>query len=109
MTDKQIKAAKATLPQWVNGKAPILTPEQNQLRRELQCRDMINSILCYKGKENLMNNEYIDDYINDLGYDIVKCLCDEQIADFEKAIVKENVHTDSEGISYNSIIWADDK
>lgn len=109
MTDKQIKAAKATLPQWKNGKPPILTPEQNQLSRELQCRDMINSILCYKGKENLMNNEYIDDYINDLGHDIVQRLCDEQIADFEKATVKHGVHTDSEGISYNSIIWADDK
>ena len=109
MTDKQIQAAKATLPQWVNGKAPILTPEQNQLRRELQCRDMINSILCYKGKENLMNNEYIADYIDDLGHDIVKRLCYEQIADFENATVKHNVHTDSEGISYNSIIWADDK
>jgi hypothetical protein len=109
MTDKQIQQAKATLPQWKNGKAPILTPEQNQLRRELQCRDMINSILCYKGKEGIMNNEYIADYIDDLGCDIVKRLCDEQITDFEKAIVKKNVHTDSEGISYNSIIWADDK
>jgi hypothetical protein len=109
MTDKQIKAAKATLPQWKNGQAPTLTPEQNQLNKELQCRDMINSVLCYKGKENIMNNEYINDYIDDLGHDIVQRLCDEQIADFENATVKENVHTDSEGISYNSIIWADDK
>lgn len=108
MTDKQIKAAKATLPQWKNGKAPTLTLEQERLSRELQCRDMINSILCYKGKENLVNNEYLADYINNLGYDIVRRLCDEQIADFENATVKYNVHT-SEGVSYNSIIWADDK
>ena len=108
MTDKQIKAAKATLPQWKDGKAPFLTPEQHQLNRELQCRDMINSILCYNGKENIMNNKYIHDYINDLGLDAVERLCDEQIADFENAIVKEGVYA-SEGVSYNSIIWADDK
>ena len=56
-----------------------------------------------------MNDEYLADYINDLGFDVVRHLCYEQISDFEKATVKENVHTDSEGISYNSIIWADDK
>jgi hypothetical protein len=108
MTDKQIEQAKKTLPKWEAGKKTIYTPEQEQLKNELWCREMINSILCYDGPRNIMSNRYLYDYIKKLGIDTVQRLCDEQIEDFNKAVVRRNVCTDSEGVSYNSIIWADE-
>ena len=107
MTDKQIEKAKELLPKWISGQKTIYTPEQAQLRDELWCREMINSILCYNGETNIMKNTYLYKYIKELGAETVQRLCNEQIADFRKAIVKRNVCTDSEGVSYNSIIWAD--
>lgn len=109
MTDRQIQAIRNNLPKWSNGKPPILTDEQKQLDKELNCREMINSILCYDGPYNIINNLYLKKYINELGLNSVQKLCDEQIKDFEKAIVKHNVYTDSEGCSYNAIIWADEQ
>ena len=108
MTDKQIKEAKKLLPQWVPGKKTIYTPEQERLKEEIWCREMINSILLYNGKSNLNQNYYLRKYIKSLGAETVQRLCDEQIADFEQAFVCKNVFTDSEGLSYSSIIWADE-
>lgn len=109
MTDKQIEQAKKALPKWEAGKKTVYTPEQEHLKKELWCRDMINSILCYDGKRDVIKNRYLYNYIKDLGVDVVQRLIDEQIADFDKAVVLRNVHRDSEGISYNSIIRADDE
>ena len=55
MTDRQIKEMEKTLPQWKNGVPPVLTPQQEILQESLSCRDMINSILCYDGTNNIMN------------------------------------------------------
>ena len=109
MTGKEMEKLRNSLPKWENGKPPILTAEQEQLDRELWCREMINSILIYHGKNNIMDNDYLEKYIDELGIKLVKKLVKEQIEDFEKAIVLENVSRDSEGLSYNSIIWDDEQ
>lgn len=109
MTQKQIDKLREMLPKWKDCIPPIFTPEEKQLNLELDCRDMINSILCYHGQNRIMENIYLNNYIDKLGYDCVLRLCNEQIQDFNKAIVKTNVHTDYEGCSYNSIIWADER
>lgn len=108
MTDKEMKKLKDTLPKWENGKPPVLTKEQKLLDRKLWCVEMINSILTYNGKENIMDNEYLKSYIEELGIETVEELVNEQVKDFDEAIVLENVHIDCDGLSYNSIIWADE-
>ena len=109
MTDKQIKEMEKTLPRWENGVPPVLTPQQKILQESLSCRDMINSILCYHGTNNIMNNPYLKKYIESLGTILVSLLVEEQIQDFSKATVLQNVLTDSEGCSYNRIIWHDEQ
>ena len=109
MTDKQIKEMEKTLPRWENGVPPVLTHQQEILQESLSCRDMINSILCYHGTNNIMNNPYLKKYIESLGTILVSLLVEEQIQDFSKATVLQNVLTDSEGCSYNRIIWHDEQ
>ena len=109
MTNKQIKEMEKTLPRWKNGVPPILTPQQKILQESLSCRDMINSILCYHGTNNIMNNPYLKKYIESLGTILVSLLVEEQTQDFSKATVLQNVLTDSEGCSYNRIIWHDEQ
>ena len=47
MTDKQIERLRNEVPRFIDGIPCKLTKEQEQLHRELDCRDMINSCLCY--------------------------------------------------------------
>ncbi len=113
MTGREILMAKDSLPKWENGMPPVLTLSQKQLDDELSCREMINSILAYWG-ENGLNEEsfcygqYLQKYVADLGVDTVRRLCDEQLDDFSQAVVNKEVHIDGEGVSYNTIVWADD-
>ena len=109
MTDKQIKEMEKTLPRWKNGVPPVLTPQQKILQESLSCRDMINSILCYHGTNNIMNNPYLKKYIESLGTILVSLLVEEQTQDFSKATVLKKINTDSEGCSYNRIIWHDEQ
>lgn len=109
MTDKEMKKLKDSLPKWKNGKPPVLTEEQMQLDKELWCIEMINSILIYHGKTDIMKNPYLSKYIAELGYKTVEKLVNEQIKDVEKAKILRNVHVDCDGLSYNSIIWADEQ
>lgn len=109
MTGKEIEKLKDSLPKWKNGKPPILTAEQKQLNRELWCREMINSILIYHGKNNIINDVYLEKYIEELGIETVEKLVAEQVEDFDKAVVLKDVSRDYEGVSYNSIIWADEQ
>lgn len=109
MTDKELQKLKDSLPKWENGKPPVLTEEQKQLEKELWCIKMINSILIYDGKNNIMKNQYLQKYIKDLGYKVVENLVNEQIKDVEKAKILRNVHVDCDGVSYNSIIWEDEQ
>lgn len=109
MTDKELQKLKDSLPKWENGKPPVFTEEQEQLEKEIWCIEMINSILIYDGKNNIMKNQYLQKHIKELGYKVVENLVNEQIKDVEKAKIIRNAHVDYEGLSYNSIIWADEQ
>lgn len=108
MTDREIKNARKVLPLITQVPMAEWTKEYKQLYSELSCRDMINSILCYNGPAGLKGNRYLQSYIDELGEAIVSKLCEEQIKDFRMAVVLKNVHIDNEGVSYNSVIWADE-
>lgn len=111
MTDKQIKAARAILPH----NLADMTEEQYRVYNELQCREMINSCLvygqayCFYDVKTGKLGCYADHYLRTLDASTIKRLFNEQSADFAKAIVKKNVHQDSEGVTYNSVIWADEQ
>lgn len=103
MTDKQIKKMREDLRSFRNSNNANFYMWCNT---ELDCRDMINSCLCYG--TDFLNSRYSERYINELGREKVEQLYKEQKADFDKATVNYNVHTDSEGVTYNSIRWEDD-
>ena len=127
MTAKEIQAAKDLLnmryygnecrvPQ--NLKRPW-SKEDEIFEEELSCRDMINSMLVYGDsveKGSYGYNKYLKTYTEKGtwhdGLLTEKRLAEiiaEQKKDFEKAIVKRDVYTDSEGCSYNSCRWADEQ
>ncbi len=113
MTDRQIKKATKGLPLRPQVPWHEWTPEQQRLSKELDCRKMINSILCYHDEAGLQAdaysyNRYVLPYADDIGLDTVHRLCDEQVEDFRKAVVCKNAFRDGEGLSYNSVMWADE-
>ena len=114
MTDKQINAARATLPRgilWAEW-----PEEAKRLSRELDCRDMYNSCLCYGTTDHFWKGKTWGDgaplymnYADTLGRARVEEICKEQEEDIARARILRNVFTDSEGLSYNSIVWADEE
>ena len=124
MTYKQFKQAKKQLNnKYYGDKVRIpqnlafpITPEDKIAFEELRCIDMINSILAYdwfgETAEEVMQMEerrhynYLADYVTMLGRDKVVALIQGQINDI--AYIARNVSTDSEGVTYNSIIWKED-
>lgn len=108
MTGKELEKLKESLPKWENGKPPVFTEEQKQLDKKLWCIEMINSILIYDGKNNIMKNPYLQKYIDELGLEVVENLVENQIKDVEEAKILKNVSVDCDRVSYNSIIWADE-
>ena len=106
MTDNQIRKTRNNIPRFENENPCKLTKEQEKLHRELDCREMINSCLCYGA--DFLNSHYKDSYIKDLGEKRVIELYNEQKKDFDKASVFYNIGQDSEGNSYNSIQWEDE-
>lgn len=88
---------------------------------KLDCIEMINSILAYAyltdnagkrrtGEEFLIREEksrknYLEDYVKILGRDVVVKLINEQLNDISH--INYGVFTDSEGCTYNSIVWKD--
>lgn len=103
MTEKEIKKLRRENPRFNGG---WLTKEQEQLHKELDCRQMINSCLCYW--TDFINSRYSDSYIEELWEKKVVELYYEQLKDFEKAEVLYNVYEDWEWCTYNSIKRADD-
>lgn len=78
---------------------------------ELDCISMIHSILTYSSNHNteaVLNNKYLQDYINSLGIDKVKDLVNQEIEEFKNATINTDVYTDGEGVSYNSVTFKDD-
>ena len=104
MTEKEIKQARKTAPRFTG---IALTEEQKQLHRELDCRNMINSCLCYW--HDFLNSRYVDSYIDEIWKKRVLQLYLEQLEDFEKSEVLYDVYTDSEWCTYNAIKWYDEK
>lgn len=122
MTDKQLNQAKQQLRDemhakgygWINGNY-IYPAKQYKIReQECSCIDMINSILAYQGAgmtdaEAVMQMEernyynYLAKYVEMFGREHVVALIQGQIDSIDH--VHYNVHTDSEGCSYNSIVW----
>jgi len=115
MTRLQMEAAKKTLPRLTEWKT--WTEEQRRLSKELDCRSMINSCLCYGGIADFwrecewrfgQDKSYAAPHIRELGLARVKELVAEQERDFAAAKLYRDVFTDSEGVTYNSIVWADE-
>lgn len=112
MTDREIERMEKSLPRWENGRPPVRTEEQNRIAEELSCRGMINSILIYHGNREIQKGsscyeQYLREYEKELGSDTVARLCKEQLVDFQKAVVSFAGY-DGEGVSYKSIMWADE-
>lgn len=116
MTDKQMDLVRKQLPARSRVPWKEWTDEQKRIDRELSCISMINSILAYdwygqdaeqvmRYEENAYNN-YLEEYVDLFGRDRVVEFIQGQINSIKE--IKRNVHTDSEGLSYNSIIWIDD-
>lgn len=117
MTQKQIDAAKKTLPLRLGTPWKDWTPEQRRLSNELSCREMINSCLTYGGIKEFWREDpwrwgddksYAAPHVRNLGIERVKQLIAEQEADFAKARVLSGVGTDGEGGIYNTVIWHDE-
>lgn len=121
MTDNQFEQKKKELREemnsqgfgLINGKYIKPTKEHELRERELSCISMINSILAYnwfgESAEEIMQMEergyknYLAEYVALFGRKRVVALIQEQINSIK--CIKRNVHTDSEGLSYNSIVW----
>lgn len=132
MTEKQIEKMKQSLPFGFRD----MTEEQKKTYHELQCREMINSILIYNvrpGQNEIWNSwkknytgvvewimdygkdgKYLTPYINEknkfgyLGEKRVKELIREQLNDYENCEVGYAGH-DHEGCYYNYCKWADEQ
>ena len=130
MTNKQIEAARQTLPNYL-GCWHDMSDEQKQLDRELSCRGMINTIMTYDCKpgqkeqwdskqkkmvsaeEFIFNDKYLKDFIEpDTGYyseqryigaERVKEIISEQWHDFQQCKVGYA------GEGYNYCFWPDDE
>lgn len=118
MNDKQLEQARRDIRAmgygWVDGKW-IEPPKEVELKlEELDCIDMINSILTYscsgykdgeavlKYEENSWHN-YLADHVKNLGREKVIALIQGQIDSM--AGIVHDVFTDDEGVTYNSIVW----
>lgn len=85
------------------------TDAERQEYSEIRCISMIHSILAYAYKsdytvDHIVGNRYMKRYIDELGEDRVKVLAAEEIEEFKKATIKY-AGTDSEGVSYNQVIF----
>ena len=113
MTDRQMDLIRKQLPARSQVPWKDWTEEQKQLEKELSCIDMINSILAYdwfgEDAESVMAHEekayknYLAEYVELFGRNKVVELIQEQINSI--STIQRNVHTDSEGVTYNSIVW----
>ena len=127
MTRKQLEAIRNQLNTKYYGnechhpdnlKMPI-SDEDKQTFKELDCIEMINSCLAYGSDPYTIHDKwwyghgyckrsYMSDYEDELGVERVKELVDQQREEFSHAIIKRGTYTDSEGCTYNSVIYADE-
>lgn len=92
-----------------------LTKEQELELEELSLRSMIMSCLvygediftsvCINACSEYYNKPYAEEYIDILGYDRVMEIYNDQKHYFDtKCKVNKGVYTDSEGVTYNSLV-----
>ena len=108
MTKKEIEKVKASLPKWDEQ-----NEEEKKLDRELDCREMINSILIYgylnSTIDGIYEDKYLRNYKKDISEDRIKELIKEQQDDLKKSKIFTDVYTDGEGVTYNSVSWYDEE
>ena len=88
------------------------TEEEKTEYEEIACINMLHSILTYSDShsvEEVMQNEYLRKYFDTLGEERVRELALQEIEEFKDAVIDKNSMTDSEGVSYNSVRFRDDK
>lgn len=114
VTDKEVAEAKRKLREkgigWVNGefKAPK-SKEDKELYAELEAMGMIHSFVAYhnwNSKDIWFSSHYFKDHLKALGKEKLQALIDVTLSKVET--VKHCVHTDSEGLTYNSIVWKEE-
>ena len=118
MTNKQLELAEREFRAkgygWIDGKYHEPPKKYKILEEEFSCIRMINSILAYQGAgmtdaEAVMQMQerrfynYLAEYVDMFGRDKVVALIQGQIDSIDH--VEHGVYTDSEGLTYNSIIW----
>lgn len=110
-TDKELAKMKAQLPSRIDVPYEEWTDEQKELDRKIACIEMIHSILTYddiKSADDVMQNKYMQRYIEELGETKVKELVEQEIEEFKSATINKDVYTDSEGVTYNSVTFKDE-
>lgn len=80
------------------------------LRKAVDCKAMCESIVCYqkaKSPEEFLesNGRYLGDYVEVLGKETVLAIMKDVVDNVVEIV--EDVHTDSEGCTYNSIKFKD--
>lgn len=116
MTQKEIDRERKKLPGLSRTPWNEWPEDFKKLYNELSCREMINSCLCYGSIADFWKEDewrwgdksYAAPHVRNLGRERVEQLVAEQESDFAKATVHYGVFEDSEGLTYNSISWADD-
>lgn len=91
---------------------PFYTEEMRREDEELDCRRMVLSCVCYGTEYNFYDERtktwgrYGLDYAEKLGDErALQIFRDQRDYMRKHATILYGVHTDSEGCSYNSIIW----
>lgn len=81
---------------------------------KIRAIEMIHSILTYAEPHNhtleyVLNNRYMQKYVDQLGQEEVTNLINNEIEEFKNAVINKDQYTDSEGVTYNSVTFKDDK
>lgn len=118
MTDIEIDKIEQTIR---SKKVECRTEDEKKLLEELSWRRFVNSCLIYGEEYNIVDKEgnlavektnywgglsRYELYIKPIGEERAMEIYREQKESFSNAKVIKNTYTDSEGVSYNSVIWS---
>lgn len=115
MSEKELKDLKKTIPCYV-GCLKNMSEEQKRLEKEIQLREMVNSVYCYGYNVDLdycLNNSYITDFLEEDKYytfslEELKKIVNSQLDYLDNHCrIERDVYTDCDGFTYNSIIELD--
>ena len=110
LSQKEIDEMRWSLPEYFKD----MTDEQKQIWTELSLRGMVMSCLVYgddihtatsvNAASKYYRRPYVDEYYDTLGKDVTEEIIKQQTDYFNKGKVIRNVHTDSDGVTYNSFV-----